>query len=463
MFSGSFIGLFVVSVTFISVHMFSLSLSRAYQGQSLPVPLSEAEVFEAIVGNLVRVYKELPSTPVRSALLAELTRDIPVVQAANALGLHHSSVSRASEYADRPFVEYLRQLGFPRKNCAAAHEFLLDWLGNDANCPYPSGSNRRCYTGSPELMWAEYVAASLAESIAPLHFEAFHDVRRRERVGMRSGDIFINREEVELAEIRAKIDKGEARAEEWAERIAVLEKNLAFCKERKRHYRESHQQLKGNAKKMIVTLDFTATQTGMQDKFTDFVVVVCTDQPLEIPLELKNAVIEPVKPPMMKSVEKPELKKVKRRKKQEVLQSGGGRKLLDSFSQSKAKAKREPQLEQRHLENDNYKPCSSVFHFVLKRTDETPGQISPYVQWAMDFLFVSHDLGEGFEEIHLFSDGCGKHFKTYPTHWYAHLLLFRQLVYLISVGILLIFNNACVRIRLATIIATLITTALKQL
>jgi hypothetical protein len=143
MFSGSFIGLFVVSVTFISVHMFSLSLSRAYQGQSLPVPLSEAEVFEAIVGNLVRVYKELPSTPVRSALLAELTRDIPVVQAANALGLHHSSVSRASEYADRPFVEYLRQLGFPRKNRAAAHEFLLDWLGNDANCPYPSGSKDR--------------------------------------------------------------------------------------------------------------------------------------------------------------------------------------------------------------------------------------------------------------------------------------------------------------------------------
>jgi hypothetical protein len=36
----------------------------------------------------------------------------------------------------------------------------------------------------------------------------------------------------------------------------------------------------------------------------------------------------------------------------------------------------------------------------------------------MDFLFVRHDLGLNFEEIHLFSDGCGKHFKTYPTHWY---------------------------------------------
>lgn len=346
-----------------------------------------------------------------------------MVKTATALGIPHQTVSRASEYCDRPFVEFLRQLGFPRKNRSEAHSFALQWLGNDANCPYPSGWNRRCYTGSADLMWAEYASASLANSIAPLQFDAFHKVRRRERIGIRNGDIFINRDEVELAEIRAKIESGESRAEDWQERIAELEKNLAFCKERKLYYREAHQNLKGHAKTMIVTLDFTATQTGMQDKFHDFVVVVCTDQPLLVPLDLANAVIEPEEPPMKKRVAKPVTEKKKRRKKQEVKETGGGRKLLSSFNAANAFAKRAPQLEQREVEIQ-YKPCSTVFHFVIKRTDDTPGQISPYVQWAMDFLFVRHDLGRNFEEIHLFSDGCGKHFKTYPTHWYDYDLIY---------------------------------------
>lgn len=272
-------------------------------------------------------------------------------------------------------------------------------------------------------MWAEYASASLASSVAPLQFDAFHKVRRREKIGLRSGDIFINRDEVELAEIQAKIEQGEEQAEDWQDRIQELERNLAFCKERKLYYREAHQNLKGNSKKMIVTLDFTATQTGMQDKFHDFVVVVCTDQPLLIPSDLENAVIEPEQPPMKKRVATPVTQKKKRRKKQEVIETGGGRKLLPSFSQSNEKAKKQPQLEQRAVEIQ-YKPCSTVFHFVLKRTDDTPGQISPYVQWAMDFLFVRHDLGTNFEEIHLFSDGCGKHFKTYPTHWYDYLCFF---------------------------------------
>lgn len=366
-----------------------------------------------------------------------------MLKTATALGIPHPNVSRASEYCDRPFVEFLRQLGFPRNNRSEAHSFALQWLGNDANCPYPSGWNRRCYTGSADLMWAEYASASLANSIAPLQFDAFHKVRRRERIGIRNGDIFINRDEVELAEIQEKIKNGESRAEDWQERINELETNLAFCKERKLYYREAHQNLNGNAKKMIVTLDFTATQTGMQDKFHDFVVVVCTDQPLLIPLDLANAVIEPEEPSMKKRVAKPVIEKKKRRKKQEVKETDGGRKLLPSFNETNAKSKREPQLEQRAVEIQ-YKPCSTVFHFVLKRTDETPGQISSYVQWAMDFLFVRHDLGAKFEEIHLFSDGCGKHFKTYPTHWYACFLSFclfflKLLSYLLSIFFFFIY------------------------
>ena len=249
-------------------------------GGPIPTDPQEEDVLRGIVNNVARVLKELPRTPVRTAFLHELTAGLPVTEAANALGVSHSNVSRASEYCDRPFVEFLRQLGFPRANRASSDEFLLKWLGDPLNCPVPSGWNTRCYTGSPDMMWAQYAGASLADAIAPLHEKTFHAVRRRENVGIRSGDIFINRDEVELAELKA-LDATEV-SEEVAKRIAKLELNLKFCKERKLFYRQSHQALQYDSKKMIVTVDFTAAQTGMQDKFSNFVVVACTDLPLSI-------------------------------------------------------------------------------------------------------------------------------------------------------------------------------------
>lgn len=331
------------------------------------------------MNNVTRMLKELPHTPVRTAFLHDLTAGLPVTEAANALGVSHSIVSRASEYCDRGFVEYLRQLGFPRANRTSSHEFLLKWLCDPLNCPVPSGWNTRCYTGSPDMMWAQYAGASLADAIAPLHEKTFHEVRRRENVGIRSGDIFINRDEVELAELKA-LDATEV-SEEVAKRIAKLELNLKFCKERKLFYRQSHQALQYNSKKMIVTVDFTAAQTGMQDKFSNFVVVVCTDLPLSIPEELERAVAKPVEPQRLRKVEKPELEKGKRKTKKQIAKTGGGRKLLPSWTEAKVKMARKKELPGLEAVGGvEYKPCSTVFHFVLQRTDSTPGQTSPYVQ-----------------------------------------------------------------------------------
>ena len=342
-----------------------------------------------------------------------------MTKGAEALGVNHGNVSRASEYHDRPFVEFLRQLGFPRTNRAESHQFLRSWLFSDANCSVPSGENKRCYTGTPEMMWAEYATASLSNSIAPLQHETFHDIRRQERVGIRQGDIFINRDEVELAELTRESETDPMLREKYASRMAELERNLRFCKERKKFYRDCHQQLQGNPKKMIITADFTAAQTGMQDKFSNFVVVVCTDGPLYVPLDLVNEVAEPEKPPSMRrEVEKPVLENKSRRKKKEIAESGEpGRQLLSSWAQEKAKMKMKVAVERDG--SIVYKPNSTVFHFVIRRSEDTPGQISPYVQWALNYLLVKHDLANCYDEVQVFSDGCGKHFKTYPTHWYV--------------------------------------------
>lgn len=381
------------------------------------------------------MYQELPKTPAKTAFLHDLTVDVSCRPAAAALSLQPSAVSRASAYTGRPWVEFQRQLGFPRLNRAESHAFLLDWLKDDANCPYPSGGNARCYFGSPAVMWAEYAVASIKKSIAPLQVDAFERVRSRERVQTRDGDIFINRDEVRLADLREEIKEDPTLSEEYADEIAELEMSLAFCKERKKLYRETHQALQGNAKKMVVTIDFTGTQTGMQDKFHSFVVVICTDQPLRIPQELADSVVQPEEPPMKKKVEKPVVEKKKRKSKLETKLTGSGRKLKPSFNQYKAKKAREPRNPQREKVNSAYKPSSTAFHFVLKRSAETPGQVSPYVQWSMDFLFLKHNVGADFDEVHLFSDGCGKHFKTYPTHWYVCFSCFFLVFFLVLFAI----------------------------
>lgn len=423
--------------------------------QSPPTGIAELKVLRGIMGNVSRIVKSLPNSPVRTAFLHEITRGVQGNKAADLLGLHKSSISRASEYHDRPFVEFLRQLGFPRTNRAESHQFLVEWLTNDANCPVPSGWNRRCFTGSASLMWAEYAAASLSRSIAPLQPETFHAVRKRKRVGIREGDIFINRDEVELEELRRQLEEDPSL--DFDDKIADLERNLKFCKERKKHYRDCHQQLRGNPKKMLVTIDFTATQTGMQDKFCNFVVVVCTDSALYVPLSLVNEIAEPEQPPSKKkAVEKPVIEKKRRRSKKEITESGnGGRNLLPSWNQERAKLtqKEQPEL----ADNDSvYKPFCSVFHFVIKRGDDSPGQTSPYVQWAMNYLFVKHELGAYYDELHVFSDGCGKHFKTYPTHWYALQFSLYNSYYLTHVGTLPTSSNifATTAIRRIIIITT---------
>ena len=432
---------------------------RAYRERYLAEVPRDESVFESIAMNAARIYNQLPNTPVRTAYLRDLTLGVPCRQAATTLGISPSCISRASNSTDRQFVEYLRQLGFSRATRAESHRYLLDWLSDDKNCPYPSGGNARCYTGSASLMWAEYATASLAKSIPPLHFDVFEKVRSRERVQTRSGDIFINRDEVELAELREIVEEDSTLSAQHEKRIAELENNLKFCKERKKLYREAHQALKGDSKKMIVTIDFTGTQTGMQDKFHSFVVVICTDQPLQIPPQLADSIIQPEAPEALKKVEKPLLEKEARKTKAETKQQGGGRKLLPSFAQYKTKKSREPRNPQREKQPDQYTPSSTVFHFVLRRGDDTPGQISPYVQWSMDFLFEVHDLAGDFEEVHLFSDGCGKHFKTYPTHWYdsAYIYIFCAIGSQ-AVGTWQIFNSTSEREKSRIATAIIITT-----
>src|SRR3569832_17949 len=69
--------------------------------QQQPRSATTESTYQRVASNAVRVYQQLPHTPVRTAFLHELTDGLPVKRPATALGIHHTTVSRASEYCDR--------------------------------------------------------------------------------------------------------------------------------------------------------------------------------------------------------------------------------------------------------------------------------------------------------------------------------------------------------------------------
>ena len=89
------------------------------------------------------------------------------------------------------------------------------------------------------------------------------------------------------------------------------------------------------------------------------------------------------------------------------------RNLVDDLKKTK-KTKKLPSLDPI---DPVFKPFCTYFHFLVKRTEETPAtQTFEYVEWAFDLL-IEHGLLNQIENLTIWSDGCGKHFKTYNTHF----------------------------------------------
>jgi hypothetical protein len=76
----------------------------------------------------------------------------------------------------------------------------------------------------------------------------------------------------------------------------------------------------------------------------------------------------------------------------------------------------------------NFKPSLAYLHFVIRRDaiiEDENGvaeevnvtQTFDYVQWVLEFL-EEHEFFSEFERIRFWSDGCGKHFKTYASHFF---------------------------------------------
>lgn len=81
------------------------------------------------------------------------------------------------------------------------------------------------------------------------------------------------------------------RRDELELELLELQKEDEFGKQRIRDYQKDHKDLETQPDTIILSLDFTSTQTTMADDFNDCVIVFATQSPLVIPAVLSEYLI----------------------------------------------------------------------------------------------------------------------------------------------------------------------------
>lgn len=168
----------------------------------------------------------------------------------------------------------------------------------------------------------------------------------------------------------------------------------------------------------------------MRNKFCDFVLVVATRSPISIPDSMLDTKIVPTTPPSLHGHGQMVLddsQKKKRRTKVEMMDVERAP-VKPNLRDDIAKHHKKKKLPQVVTNTPHFKPALTYLHFVINRNAEIENddgkmeevnisQTFDYVQWVLEFL-EDHEFFANFDRIKFWSDGCGKHFKTYASHFF---------------------------------------------
>jgi hypothetical protein len=371
-----------------------------------------------IEDNVIKFYSSIPETSeIKTVVLNELFAGIDNRKVSNMLSLSDRRIRNARTINSQPLAYYLRCLEIPRDRLGMKETCLMNWFA--LVCIVPSGKNRRCFFGLPVAMFVEYFSWCKNCSFPHVSPEVFFLLRKRENIMILKGDIFIDKGIVRVAEIDRQLlllplDSGE-RVKLIEEKNSLIEEDL-FAKGQIKKYCQDHRELEFNLENICLSLDFTASQTSMSDKFTDFVVVMASGKPITIPDTLLSLVIDEEKPPSLKDfeIELPNIEKKKRRTKKE-LEGVEKKDVLPNLRSDIKVRKKQKKLSVIDPPPTHFKPCLVYLHFVIKR-DVDVKQTLDYVQWVLELL-VQVGFFDLYKNLLIWSDGCGKHFKTYDTHF----------------------------------------------
>jgi hypothetical protein len=394
---------------------------------------------ECIIQNLTDSFNSLPvRSPIRTVFINEFFSGVDRQGVADTLAMTPQNVSAARGRTPRPLVYYLRNLGFNR-NRNPHQQFVLQWIA--IFCLTPSGRWKLYFFGTLVGMYLSYYNWCTTNNHPRVHFSTFKLIKDRERIGLMKGDKFISDINIKITNLENDIQKNQPLPEDspltaqlhtLQVQLTELKANREWAKTRKAKYRNYHINLENQPWHAVLSIDFFAKQTNMGTKIISFVIVVATMLPLQVPDSLLDHIVIPETPvttteyPMEIPEEEEESPtKQHRRTKKEIQESEiPGRVVPQNHVDDKKQKHKKKLLPQVSIQRQDYfKPHCKYFHFVVKKTSENKvKQTFPYVHWALEFLFVQHGVFNGFSEVTIFSDGCGKHFKTYPTHFYLGVL-----------------------------------------
>ena len=394
---------------------------------------------EVLSRNIEKLYSSIPiNSPVRSALFTTLFEGVSLPSVSKITGLTVSGVYKARDRKANSFDYYIRSLGIPRDKLGQRELLLLDWFREF--CIVPSGRHQRVFFGTFIGMFLEYFTWASIRDLTPVSPLKLQQIRKRENILLIAGDKFVNKRRIRLnqmPELKENIVSQMSDACD-SDTIEKLEKDITglkneekdikeeieFAEKRKRLYIADHMNLEHEPRGMVTTWDFTSSQTSMTDDFISFVGTFATHNPINIPPSLSALQIESEVPPNNSGsvhIEMPERNVKRRRKKKEMTDLDRPTKkpnLRSDISQQKKKKK----LSVIEQAPSKWKPSLLYIHFICKkRRDKSVKQTADYVIWALNLL-NGHGFFNDFDFTKFWSDGCGKHFKTYTTPAYVALL-----------------------------------------
>jgi hypothetical protein len=202
--------------------------------------------------------------------------------------------------------------------------------------------------------------------------------------------------------------------------LAELGIQLERAKVLRRHYLTEMKRRNIPANEVKFVLDFSSKELGPYGSDGEAIilsVVIASSVVLDLtPLAaFREDIGKGTKVPFEKDA-KP-MKSAPEKKKRE---RGGDREpKKQSVSEQNRRAKLTPKIAKVQLAQDSDKPNYVYIDFIAKKSDIIDGQTSDYVRVALDMLFDCRLFSRnGIKTVTIWSDGCGKHFKTYAHLWY---------------------------------------------
>jgi hypothetical protein len=177
--------------------------------------------------NVVSFYQSLPKgSVIRTCVVNQLFDNIPAASISKSLDISIRRVSKARNTNSKPLSYYMSHLELPRNRLGPKEVHVLNWIM--MYCIVPSGKSARCFYGTFAGMYSEYHAWTVRCEFPSVSPTTFNQLRKRERVWLLKGDIFVDKGIIRMREITREVNMLQKAAPVDHQQIARLQVFFSF-------------------------------------------------------------------------------------------------------------------------------------------------------------------------------------------------------------------------------------------